>query len=93
MARRRRPAGVEIAGMPDISPFLIRVSMGAPTEAPSCSDCGRTPLAGELIHRLESGTRLCELCFRALPEELRVAVRSDRVHASERALAVAPRAA
>ena len=80
--------------MPDISPFLIRVCMGATTsEASSCSQCHRTPLAGELIHRLESGSLLCELCFGALPEELRVAVRSDRVHASERALSVVPRAA
>ncbi len=79
--------------MPDMSPFLIRVSMGAPSEAPSCSDCGRTPLAGERIHRLESGSRLCELCFGAPPEDRRVAVRSDRVRANERALAVAPRAA
>jgi hypothetical protein len=84
---------VEIARMPDMSPFLIRVSMGAPSEAPSCSDCGRTPLAGERIHRLESGSRLCELCFAALPDERRVAVRSDRVRATERALTVAPRAA
>ena len=93
MARRRRPDGVEIAGMPDMSSFLIRVSMGAPIEAPTCSDCGRTPLAGERIHRLESGSRLCELCFGALPEDRRVAVRSDRVRANERALAVVPRAA
>jgi hypothetical protein len=84
---------VEIAGMPDMSPFLIRVSMGAPSEAPSCSECGRTPLAGELIHHLESGSRLCELCFGALPEDRRVAVRSDRVRANERALSVVPRAA
>ena len=80
--------------MPDISPFLIRVCMGVPaSEAPSCSQCRRTPLAGERIHRLESGSRLCELCFGALPEEHRVAVRSDRIGASERGLSVVPRAA
>ena len=33
---------------------------------------------------------LCELCFGALPEERRLAVRSERVHASERRLAVVP---
>ena len=80
--------------MPDISPFLIRVCMGVPaSQASCCSECRRTPLAGERIHRIESGTLLCELCFGALPEERRVAVRSDRVHASERALSVVPRAA
>jgi hypothetical protein len=36
---------------------------------------------------------LCELCFAALPEESRLAVRSERVHASERRIAVMPRAA
>jgi hypothetical protein len=36
---------------------------------------------------------LCELCFGALPEERRHAVRSERVHAGERRLAVAPKAA
>jgi hypothetical protein len=84
---------VELAQMPDISPFLIRVCMGAPSQASSCAECRRTPLAGERIHRVESGTLLCELCFGALPEEDRVAVRSDRVHASDRALSVVPRAA
>jgi phage baseplate assembly protein W len=84
---------VELAEMPDISPFLIRVCMGAPSQASSCSQCHRTPLAGERIHRIESGSLLCELCFAALPEEQRVAVRSDRVRASERALSVVPRAA
>ena len=79
--------------MPDISPFLIRVCMSVPSQATSCSECHRTPLAGERIHRLESGILLCELCFGALPEDSRVAVRSDRVRAGERALAVVPRAA
>jgi hypothetical protein len=36
---------------------------------------------------------LCELCFRDLPEDRRVAVRSERVHTAAGRLAVAPRAA
>jgi hypothetical protein len=80
--------------MPDISPILIRICLGATgTGAPSCSQCRRNPLAGERIHRLESGSALCDLCFAALPEERRIAVRSDRVRAGERPLVVVPRAA
>jgi hypothetical protein len=45
------------------------------------------------MHELNGGRTLCELCFAGLPEERRVAVRSERVHASERRLAVVPRAA
>jgi hypothetical protein len=45
------------------------------------------------MHELDSGRVLCELCFGALPEEHRQAVRSERVHAGERRLAVVPKAA
>jgi hypothetical protein len=80
--------------MPDISPILIRICLGAADSgAPSCSQCRRTPLAGERIHRLDSGKLLCDLCLAALPEERQTPVRSDRVGATERRLAVAPRAA
>ncbi|HEY1776992.1 MAG TPA: hypothetical protein VGG41_12595 [Solirubrobacteraceae bacterium] len=27
-----------------------------------CSDCGRTPLVGEDVHRYERGAVVCELC-------------------------------
>jgi hypothetical protein len=36
---------------------------------------------------------LCDLCFARLPEDRRRAVRTERVHASERRLSVVPRAA
>jgi hypothetical protein len=80
--------------MPDLAAILVRSSIGALT-SPSgdCHDCRRTPLAGERLHELRSGRTLCELCFGALPEESRLAVRSSRVHASERRLAVVPKAA
>ena len=58
-----------------------------------CAGCRRTPLAGERLHELASGRLLCELCFAALPEDRRRAVRSERVHASERRLSVERRAA
>jgi hypothetical protein len=58
-----------------------------------CAGCRRTPLVGERLHELDSGRLLCDLCFAALPEERRLAVRSERVHVSKRRLAVVPRAA
>jgi hypothetical protein len=80
--------------MPDLAGMLMRSSIGAlSTPTACCHDCGRTPLAGERLHELGSGRQLCELCFAALPEERRQAVRSERVHASERPLAIAPKAA
>jgi hypothetical protein len=77
-----------------MSPLLIRSCLGSTGPAgPRCAECRRTPLAGELLHRLDSGAVLCDLCFAALPEERRLAVRSDRVPASERPLVVARKAA
>ncbi len=80
--------------MPDLSSLLMRSSIGslAPTHA-CCASCRRTPLAGERVHEFEGGRQLCELCYAALPVERRLAVRSERVHASERRLAVVPKAA
>jgi hypothetical protein len=80
--------------MPDLAAMLLRSSIGAlRSSGESCGECRRTPLAGERLHELDSGRVLCELCFGALPEERRQAVRSERVHAGERRLAVAPKAA
>jgi hypothetical protein len=80
--------------MPDLAAMLVRSSIGTlATADASCGDCRRTPLAGERVHDLDGGRTLCDLCFAALPEERRVAVRTNRVHASERRLAVVPRAA
>ena len=45
------------------------------------------------MHEVHGGRTLCDLCFASLPEESRVAVRTERVHVSERRLAVVPRAA
>ena len=74
--------------------MLLRRSLGAlGGGGASCASCERTPLAGERLHELDSGAVLCDLCFGALPDESRRAVRSERVHASERRLAVVPKAA
>jgi hypothetical protein len=80
--------------MPDISPLLIRSCIEATgPSGHSCGECGRTPLAGERLHHLSSGSVLCALCFGALPDDQRVAVSTDRVLAGERPLAVRPIAA
>jgi hypothetical protein len=80
--------------MPELAAMLVRSCIGTlPSSAASCGDCRRTPLAGERVHELDGGRTLCDLCFARLPEERRLAVRTERVHASERRLTVAPRAA
>lgn len=80
--------------MPDLNALIMHTSLGALASATVCCEgCRRTPLAGECTHELESGRLLCELCFRQLPADRRHAVRSRRVHASDRPLAVVPRAA
>jgi hypothetical protein len=80
--------------MPELAAMLVRSSIGTLAQADaSCGECRRTPLAGERIHELDSGRMLCELCFADLPDGRRQAVRTERVHASERRLAVVTRAA
>jgi len=80
--------------MPDLGAMLMRRSLSALSpSSDGCGECRRIPLAGERLYELDSGRVLCELCFGALPEERRLAVRSERVHAGERRLVVAPKAA
>ena len=80
--------------MPDLDAVLLRNSLGAlDSGGANCACCERTPLTGERLHELDSGRLLCELCFLDLPEEHRIAVRSERVRAGERQLAVVSKAA
>ena len=80
--------------MPDLATQLLHRSIGELKPAAThCGGCRRTPLSGERMHELEEGRLLCDLCFGALPEESRHAVDSRRIGASERRLAVAPKAA
>ena len=58
-----------------------------------CSSCRRTPVPGELVHRLASERVVCSLCLAKVPASQRADVHAERVHASERPLAVVPRAA
>ena len=80
--------------VPDMDALLVRSFIGAlPSTAASCAGCRRTPLAGEIVHKLDSGRLMCELCFAALPADRRLAVSSERVPAGERRLSVVPKAA
>ena len=80
--------------VPDLAAMLLRRSLGSLSPSTEgCGECRRIPLAGERLHELDSGRLLCELCFGALPEERRRAVRSERVGAGERRIAVVPKAA
>jgi hypothetical protein len=58
-----------------------------------CSGCHRVPLAGELLHELSSHRHVCQLCLARLPESKRETIASERIHVSDRPLAVVPRAA
>jgi hypothetical protein len=80
--------------MPELAAMLVRSCIGTLAQAyASCGECRRTPLAGEHMHELDGGRVLCELCFAGLPDDRRQAVRTERVHASERRLEVVPSAA
>ena len=80
--------------MPELATMLLRCSLHAVRSSDECcADCRRTPLPGECVHELDSGRTLCDLCFAALPDEHRLAVRTERVHVSDRRLTVAPKAA
>jgi len=45
-----------------------------------CSDCGRTPLVGEHVHRYGRGVVVCELCRALRPDAPH---RTDRVRHAE----------
>ncbi len=80
--------------MPDLAGMLMRSSIGA--LAPPRELLPRLPAhaAGRrAVHELGSGRRSASSASARCPDERRQAVRSERVHASERRLAVVPRAA
>ena len=76
----------------EIASILLRNSLGAlSSERAHCSRCRRTPLVGELMHELESGREVCSLCL--VEDRDGEPVRSERVRATEKRLAVVPRVA
>ena len=68
--------------------MLRRKARACASDPTRCSSCGRHPLAGELLHELESHRMVCQLCLARLPEAKRATVASERVHVSERVLTV-----
>lgn len=95
--RRDRPGAresipVRIAGI-DLSAELQLRSLRSGGDVPCCSSCRRRPLPGEVLHVYDGGQTLCTLCARELPDSTRTPVRSERIYATERQLAVVPRAA
>jgi hypothetical protein len=78
----------------EIASILLRNSIGAlHTERSTCSRCRRLPLVGELMHELESGSEVCSLCLAKTGGRDGEPVRSERVRATDKPLAVVPRAA
>jgi hypothetical protein len=87
-ARTQNAAPMELASI------LLRKSLGAVhTDRSACSRCLRVPLIGEHIHELESGHEVCSLCLAGSGGRDGEPVRSERVHATDKPLAVVPRAA
>ncbi len=80
--------------MPDLASMLVRKSLSsAVVTADQCAACKRTPLPGEGLHEIDTGRIVCDLCLAEIPEHDRQAVRSERVRAGERPLAVVPKVA
>jgi hypothetical protein len=78
----------------DLASILRLKARSRQDDRTRCSGCSRIPLAGELMHELESHRVVCGLCLSQLPESKRATIATERVHASERPLAiVTPRAA
>jgi hypothetical protein len=78
----------------EIASILLRRSLDAlHTDRPTCSRCRRMPLTGELMHELESGREVCGLCLSEAGGRDGEPVRSERVRATDRPLAVVPKAA
>ena len=80
--------------MPDLAALLLRKSVGSLDSGRACcSQCRRVPLTGERLHETDTGRRYCDLCVGDVPERDRDGVVSTVVHAADRHLTVAPRAA
>jgi uncharacterized Zn finger protein (UPF0148 family) len=68
----------------DLERQLLRRGVGLLAEGRHhCSDCGRTPLVGERVHRFQRGEIVCDLCagvHRGEPESSDVVRHSERGH-------------
>ena len=70
----------------DLERQLLRKSLGAlARDRHRCTDCGRTPLVGERVHRYERDALVCALCR---PLHGHDPDRTEVVHHSEHGQAV-----
>jgi hypothetical protein len=73
---------------PDLERELLRKGVGAREAGRRhCSDCGRTPLIGEVVHVYARGAVVCELCrprHRQAPERSQVVPHTERGHTVRR---------
>jgi hypothetical protein len=73
---------------------ILRKSIGSMREqCLHCAKCRRTPVPGEFVHRLARERLVCSLCLAKVPASQRENAAAERVHAGERHVSVAPRAA
>lgn len=80
------PRSAQTIDESDLERALLRKSVGNLADRRDrCSDCGRTPLIGESLHRYRGGTTVCELCS---PLRRGEPVETERVRHSEFGLAV-----
>ncbi len=78
----------------DLARRILRKSIGSMRrDRAQCASCRRTPVPGEFVHRFTADRVVCSLCLGDLPSAERADAVAERVHASERHLPVAPRAA
>jgi hypothetical protein len=80
--------------MSELARRILRKSIGSMrSQCARCDSCRRTPVPGELVHRLGSERVVCSLCLARVPAGARDAAVAERVHASESHVRVARRAA
>lgn len=80
--------------MSELARRILRKGIGSMRDGwLHCSTCRRTPVPGEFVHRIASERVVCSLCLAKLPASKREDAVAERVHASERHIAVVPRAA
>ena len=79
--RRLHQQTIPLGRGEDFERVLFRAAVDElSAERARCSDCGRTPLIGEDVHRYERGSVVCELCRMLRPT---APESSERVRHSE----------
>ena len=80
--------------MSELARRILRKSIGSMRDqCLECSKCHRTPVPGEFVHRLGPARVVCSLCLGKLSAAKREGATAERVHAAERHVSAARRAA